>query len=94
MATTQIPIPRFLYVAACYSAAIVRLLAQASERRNWFTNEDAYREEVRRTAGRIGEELQELLRYSLSGVVSATGAWRPAATDDRIWGDTPSEQEE
>ena len=72
-------IPRYLYVAACYSerdasaylllvtsdeehdpddeagsAAIVRLLAQASERRDWFTTDDAYREEMRRTAGRIG----------------------------------------
>jgi hypothetical protein len=119
MATTSLPIPRFLYVAACYnagdasayhllvtsdeehdpqddagSAAIVRLLAQASERRDWFTTEDAYREEVRRTAGRIGEEIQELLRYSLPGMASATGAWLPATTDDSIWGDAPSEQEE
>ncbi len=119
MATTPLPIPRFLYVAACYSAsdasayhllvtsdeehdphddagsaAIVRLLAQASERRDWFTTDDAYREEVRRTAGRIGEELHELLRYSLPSMASATGAWLPAMTDDYIWGETPSEQEE
>ena len=31
------------------SAALARLLAQASERRDWFTTEDAYREEVHRT---------------------------------------------
>ncbi len=112
------PIPRFLYVASCFSerdatayhllvtsdeehdpqdgagsAATVRLLAQASERRDWFTTDDAYREEVRRTAVRIGEELRELLRYSLPGMASATGAWLPATTDDRIWGDAPSEVE-
>ena len=119
MIDAHTPIPRFLYVAACYnasdasayhllvtsdeehdpqddagSAAIVRLLAQASEQRDWFTTEDAYREEVRRTAGRIGEEIQELLRYSLPGMASATGAWLPVTTDDRIWGDAPSEEEE
>lgn len=116
MTATHPPVPRYLYVAACYSerdasayhllvtsdeehnpdddagsAAIVRLLAQASERRDWFTTDEAYREEVFRTAGRIGDELHELLRYSLPGVASATGAWLPVAADDRIWGETPSE---
>ena len=76
------------------SAAIVRLLAQASERRDWFTTEDAYREEVRRTAARITAELHELLRYSLPGMASATGAWVPETTDANIWGTAPSEQEE
>ena len=40
------------------------------------------------------EELHELLRYSLPSMASATGAWLPAMTDDYIWGETPSEQEE
>ena len=112
-------IPRYLYVAACYSerdasaylllvtsdvehdpddeagsAAIVRLLAQASERRDWFTTDDAYREEMRRTAGRIGAELHELLRYSLPAMVSAIDAWLPVTTDDNIWGNAPDQQEE
>ena len=88
MAAMPDPVPRFLYVASCYSAsdasayhllvtsdeehdpltdagsaAIVRLLAQVSERRDWFTTDDAYREEVRRTDTRIGDEIHELLRY-------------------------------
>ena len=108
-------IPRFLYVAACYSAsdstayhllvtsdeehdpqddagsaAIIRLLAQASERRDWFTTDDAYRAEVRRTAARIGEEIHELLRYSLPAIASASGAWIPQLADATIWGDAPS----
>ena len=119
MDTAAACIPRFVYVAACYSAsestayhllvasdeehapleeagstAIIRLLAQASERRDWFTTDDAYREEVRQTAARIGAEMHELLRYSLPGIASATGAWVPEKTDADIWGAAPSEQEE
>ena len=76
------------------STAIVRLLAQASERRDWFTTDDAYREEVRRTAARIGAEIHELLRYSLPGMASATDAWLPETTDANIWSVAPSEQKE
>lgn len=119
MAETPNPIPRFLYVASCYSAsdasayhllvisdeehdplsdagsaAIICLLAQASERRDWFTTDAAYRAEVRRTADRIGEEIHELTRFSLPDVVSASGAWTPEVTDANIWGDAPIEREE
>ncbi len=76
------------------SAAIIRLLAQASERRDWFTTDDAYRAEVRRTADRIGKEIHELTRLSLPDVLSATGAWTPEVTDANIWGDAPIEREE
>lgn len=73
------------------STAIIRLLAQASERRDWFTTDDAYREEVRRTAERIGGEIHELLRYSLPDIASAIGAWVPETTDANIWGEAPRE---
>ncbi len=76
------------------STATIRLLAQASERRDWFTTAEAYREEVRQTAVRISAEMHELLRYSLPGMASATGAWVPETTDADIWGAAPSEQEE
>lgn len=114
MESARPSIPRFLYVASCYSAgdasayhllvtsdeehdpetdagsaAIVRLLAQTSERRDWFTTADAYREEVRQAVGWIEEELHELQRYSLPAVVGATGAWTPQTTDADIWGDAP-----
>lgn len=116
MVTKHPPVPRYLYIAACYSereasayhllvtsdeehdpddeagnVAIVRLLAQASERRDWFTTDDAYRGEVRHTAGRIGEEIHELLRYSLPEMASAAGAWLPVTTDDNIWVNAPLE---
>lgn len=76
------------------STAIVRLLAQASERRDWFTTDDAYRQEVRRTAARIGDEIHELLCYSLPGIMSAADAWTPETADVSIWGPAPREQEE
>ena len=76
------------------NVAIVRLLAQASERRDWFTTDDAYRWEVRRTAERIGAEIHELLRYSLPEMASAAGTWLPVTTDDHIWGTASQNQEE
>ena len=119
MAETRNPIPRFLYVASCYSAsdasayhllvtsdeehdpltdagstATIRLLAQASERRDWFTTDAAYRAEVRRTADRIGEEIHELTRFSLPDVLSATGAWTPEVTNTSSWGDASIKREE
>lgn len=66
------------------AAAIVRLLAQASERRDWFVGDDAYREEVRLTYRRIGDELHELRRYALSAVLG----WGPVASNADIWGDS------
>lgn len=104
------PLPRFLYVAACYdrhtssayhllitsneehdpeteegAAAVTRLLAQASERREWFTGDEVFREEVRATFARIAEEIHGLSRYTLAAIVAATDAWTPTATDDAIW---------
>ena len=76
------------------NVAIVRLLAQASERRDWFTTDNAYHEEVRCTAGRIGTEIHELLRYSLPEMASAAGTWLPVTTDDHIWGTASQNQEE
>lgn len=107
------PIPRFLYVAACYDgrestayhllvtsdeehdpeadagiAAIVRLLAQASERRDWFVSDAAFCAEVRATRARIGDELHGLVRYRVAALASGAGAWTPETTDVDIWDDT------
>lgn len=107
------PLPRFLYVAACYDrrkstayhllvtsdeehdpeteagiAAIIRLLAQASERRDWFVSDAAYRAEVRATGARISDELHDVVRYRLAAVTAGTGAWVPETADASIWGDT------
>lgn len=70
------------------AAAIIRLLAQTSERRDWFVDDAAYRDEVRRTGARIGEEYHEVRRYALAAVLSGAGAWAPATTDPRIWDGT------
>lgn len=113
MDDTVLRVPRFLYVAACYtrrdssayhllvtseeeyepetvsgSGAIIRLLAQASERRDWFANDAGFRDEVRLTGARIGDEYHELHRYALAAVLAGTGAWAPQATNPRIWGDS------
>lgn len=65
------------------AAAIIRLLAQASERRDWFVGDDAFRDEVRLAHRRIGDELHELSRYALAVVLG----WTPITTDARIWDD-------
>ncbi len=112
MDTSDPSVPRYLYVAACYSrressayhllvtsneehdpdtdagtVAIVRLLAQASERRVWFASDEAFRDEVRRTYERISDEIHDLSRYALPKLASGTEAWAPASTDLRIWND-------
>lgn len=69
------------------AGAIICLLAQASERRDWFANDAGFRDEVRLTGARIGDEYHELRRYALAAVLVGTGAWAPQATDPRIWGD-------
>lgn len=69
-------------------AAIVRLLAQASEQRDWFVSDAAYRAEVRVTGARIGDELHSVVRYRLASRAAGTGAWAPETTDATIWGDT------
>lgn len=71
------------------SAAIVRLLAQASERRDWFVSDEAFRDEVRLTSRRIGDEYHQLDRYTLASVLSGTGAWAPIATDPNLWAEAP-----
>lgn len=67
------------------AVSAMRLLAQASERRDWYVSDEAFREGVRATYARISAEIHELGRYSLATIVSAAGAWTPAATDPAIW---------
>lgn len=69
------------------AGAVIRLLAQASERRDWFVSDEAHRDEVRRTATRIGDEIHELSRYALAPIAAGAGAWAPTATDTRLWND-------
>lgn len=103
------PLPRYLYVAACYDrheaaayhllvtsdeehdpetdagiAAIGRLLAKASERRDWFVSDAAYRAELRVTGARIGDEPHSVVRYRLTAIAAGTGAWSPESTDADI----------
>lgn len=61
-------------------AAIVRLLAQASERHDWFVSEVAFRAEVRATATRIHDETHDVVRYRLVAVTAGTGAWASETT--------------
>lgn len=67
------------------AAATIRLLTQASERRDWYASDEAFREGARATYDRISAEIHELSRYAPAAVFAAAGAWTPAATDDAVW---------